>query len=193
MNAKPWKKSKYIFLLAAFSVWALIVLTNSNCKQCVFQNLYENAAGVDTNDLEKKDNRMTDKIEKTDEQWRQQLTPEQYRITRKAGTERAFTGQYWNHKENGKYTCICCGAVLFESETKYDSGCGWPSFYQPADTNMISEHEDRSLVRVRTEVRCSKCGAHLGHVFEDGPQPTGLRYCINSASLDFEKEDPNSK
>ena len=128
------------------------------------------------------------KIMKTDEEWKKELTPEQYIVLRQKGTERAFTGAYWNTKEKGVYRCAGCDEVLFQSDTKYDSGCGWPSFYAPNSTNVITEAQDNSHFMQRTEVLCTKCGGHLGHVFDDGPQPTGLRYCINSASLKFEEK-----
>lgn len=130
-----------------------------------------------------------ERVVKSDAEWRDELTPEQYKVTRRAGTERAFTGEYWDTKTKGIYNCRCCGTPLFDSETKYDSGTGWPSFYQPVGDDAVTTQSDRSFFMVRTEVLCARCDAHLGHVFPDGPVPTGLRYCLNSASLKLEPED----
>ena len=131
---------------------------------------------------------MSAKINKTDEEWKKQLTPEQYLVTRKKDTEMPFTGEYVDYKEKGTYKCICCGNVLFRSDDKFDSGTGWPSFSKPIDNSNIAENDDNSHFMHRVEVTCNKCGAHLGHVFDDGPGPTGLRYCINSCSLNMEKD-----
>ncbi len=130
---------------------------------------------------------MTDKFEKTDAEWQKQLTPEQFQVARKKGTERAFSGKYWNCWQDGEYKCICCGSKLFSSSTKFDAGCGWPSFWAPSDQSNIETHDDYSHGMHRIEVLCKTCGAHLGHVFEDGLQPTNLRYCINSASIDLDE------
>ncbi len=131
---------------------------------------------------------MSDRIQKEEREWKKRLTPEQYYVTREGGTEPPFTGKYWNCKTPGIYRCVCCGEPLFDSRTKFDSGTGWPSFYQPLDNKKIEEVEDTSYGMLRTEIRCARCGAHLGHVFPDGPAPTGLRYCINSAALDLEEK-----
>jgi len=139
--------------------------------------------------LDRKGEKMKGDVVKTDKEWKSCLSPEQYRILREKGTEMAFTGTFYHHDEDGNYTCAGCGNVLFSSDTKYDSGSGWPSYWEPASDSSITMVEDRALGMVRTEVQCARCGGHLGHVFDDGPQPTGLRYCINSTSLGFEKKE----
>ena len=127
------------------------------------------------------------RIEKSDAEWRSELTDEQYHVTRQHGTERAFSGPYWNAGDDGLYRCVCCSKPLFSSETKFDSGTGWPSFFAPVERHAVAEYKDRSLFMTRTEIRCADCDAHLGHVFEDGPEPTGLRYCMNGTALTFER------
>jgi peptide-methionine (R)-S-oxide reductase len=177
-------KSLFVIFLPAVLIAAYVSMQSSgSINKTTYTSL------IDSTENSLKTGKEKPEIMKTEEEWKKELTPEQYYVLRKKGTERAFTGKYNNHKEKGMYVCAGCGNELFSSDTKYDSGCGWPSYWTPLAGDKIILKEDRSYGMIRTEVMCAKCGGHLGHVFEDGPEPTGLRYCINSVSLDFKKPE----
>lgn len=175
-----------VFLIAALFI-AGFLFWNFSDKTNNEKNNYSNTSISDS--TKKQGAQMSDKIIKSDEEWKKELTPEEYRILREKGTERAFTGKYWDNHELGTYICAACSTELFESDTKFDSGCGWPSYFEPIDSSRIIYNDDSSFGMKRTEVICAKCGGHLGHVFDDGPEPTGLRYCINSGSMKFIKKE----
>lgn len=182
-------KERIIMLKALLIVLFLIIAIvsavsfNKDYRQKQSNVFFESVS----DSIKSKEKKMEDKIIRTDEEWEKILTPEQYRVLREKGTERAYTGEYWDHFEEGVYKCAGCGAELFSSDTKFDSHCGWPSYFSPLAGDRVIYREDKSYGMIRTEVLCAKCGGHLGHVFDDGPDPTGLRYCINSVSLIFEK------
>jgi peptide-methionine (R)-S-oxide reductase len=176
MKARSWK-----------AVLALAALAAAACQGATAES--RDTAAERPQGAKVSDTSTIEKIDKSDEEWKKILTPEQYKVLRKQGTEPAWTGKYHNHKEKGVYVCAACGLPLFSSETKFDSGTGWPSFWKPIDESHVGTHTDRSFFMTRTEVHCARCGGHLGHVFPDGPPPTGLRYCMNSASFDFKKAE----